>query len=282
MVCVILALDLSVSNIDQADKIMLKCKILVVLSVFLLVALLFTDSALSQDPELIARWPMDENSGDLVRDVVGGHNGKFLGAGPKWAPARFESGLEFNGTVGAVVEIPRDPELQPADSMTLSAWIKVSDLYTGQRQNFVSYADSYVLFIEGNLGTIVEQNQANNSWFPCNADMVVAREEWYFMAMTFDSKDLSLYVNGELQKTVDAKAPEIPYKASPFWFGACPGRKNWWLQGSIDEVQLWNKAMTAAEIMSAYEKPLPSSAVSSKGKLPATWSSIKDSKSSSD
>ena len=248
---------------------MLKCKILVVLLMFLLITLLFTDSALSEDPELIARWPMDENSGDVVSDVVGGHDGKFLGA-PEWVEAKFESGLEFDGTAGVAVEIPRDPELEPVDSMTMSVWVKFSDL-SGTRQDLVSYADTYAIFLEGSFRSIIHQG---GNWHQAIAQTVINVDEWYFVAMTYDSENVNTYVNGVLEASVAASG-KIDYLGPAFLFGAHPGKK-YWLKGILDEVQLWDQPMTAEEIMDAYESPLPSSAVSSKGKLIATWASIKN------
>ena len=203
-------------------------------------------------PRLVARWPMDENSGDSVRDVVNGHDGKFLGAGPKWVRAKSGSGLEFDGTPGVAVNVPKSRRIKLASSLTLSAWVKLSDL-SGERQNFVSYADSYVLFYEGKFGAVIEQNQADNTWFPCLARTDVVPNKWYFLAMTFDSRSLSIYVNGKLENRVDAKSGEIPYKKIPFWFGGAPERKSWWLKGTLDEVHIWDAALTPEEIMVIYK-----------------------------
>ena len=41
-----------------------------------LIGLWSVNSALSQDAQLIARWPLDENSGKFVQDVVGGNDGE--------------------------------------------------------------------------------------------------------------------------------------------------------------------------------------------------------------
>jgi hypothetical protein len=253
---------------NQEGKVMLKCKISVVLSVFLLIALLFANSALSADPQLIARWPMDENSGDVVGDVVGGHDGQFLGL-PEWVDGMFESGLKFDGTAGVAVEIPRDPELEPADSMTLSVWAKLSDV-TG-RKDLVSYADTYAIFLEGSFRSIIHQG---GNWIQSIAQMVPVVDEWYFIAMTYDSKNVNTYVNGVLEASVPASG-KIQYLGPGFLFAAHPGKK-YWLKGILDEVQLWDKPMTDEEIMAAYESPLPSSAVSSKGKLITIWASIKN------
>ena len=95
--------------------------------------------ALSHEPELIARWPLDENSGSLVHDVIGDNDGKRVG-GPEWVEAKFENGLQFNKKTGQYVEIPRADELAPTDSLTVMAWVNVNS--TAGRQEIFCYADS--------------------------------------------------------------------------------------------------------------------------------------------
>ncbi|MBM3235041.1 hypothetical protein FJZ31_01955 [Candidatus Poribacteria bacterium] len=38
----------------------------------------------SKAANLIAHWPLDETAGDTVKDIVGNHDGKFVGGNAKW------------------------------------------------------------------------------------------------------------------------------------------------------------------------------------------------------
>ncbi len=224
---------------------MLKRKIIVILSVFLLITLWFADSALSKEPELIAQWPLDESSGDVVHDVIGGNDGEFVGGTLEWVPAKFGNGLQFEGKAGQYVEIPRAAELD-AESVTLMAWVNVKAL-TG-RQEIVSYVDSYVIRIDNGVfnGHIFQ----GGAWPTASGKTPVETDKWYFVAMTYDSKDVKVYVNGELDGTIAAPG-QIDYQDFPLCFGYFPADagQSWWLNGVLDEVEIWNKAMREEEIM---------------------------------
>ena len=170
----------------------------ILLAAFLLITFWPVDRALSQGPELIARWPLDENSGDVVHDVVGGNDGKFAGGKIEWVQAKFENGLQFDGTVGISVEIPRNPGLEPVDSLTLIAWVKFNAM-SGE-QEVVSYADSYFIRMNGVFKGFIHQE---GGWPQAVGQTGVEIDKWYFAAMTYDGQEVNIYVDGEL----DASKP---------------------------------------------------------------------------
>ena len=95
----------------------LKRPITFILSVLIWLNLWSGYAWLSAEPQLIARWPLDEGSGNVVQDVIGDNNGKRVGS-PKSVPAKFENGLQFDKKTGQYVEIPGTDELVPNDSLT--------------------------------------------------------------------------------------------------------------------------------------------------------------------
>ena len=132
----------------ESENIMVMHKIIIVLSVFTLIGLWAADSALPQEPQLIARWPLDENSGGVVHDVIGGNDGERVG-GSEWVPAKFGSGLQFNKKTRQYVEIPRSPELEPDESLTVMVWVNVNS--AAGRQEVFCYGDSYVILINNGV-----------------------------------------------------------------------------------------------------------------------------------
>ena len=257
--------------IFERMKIVLNRKITFALSLFMLISLWYGDYGLSAQPELIARWPLDEGSGNVVQDVIGGNDGKRVG-GPEWVVAKFENGLKFNKKTGQYVEIPGADELEPTDSLTVMAWVNVNS--SAGRQEIFCYADSYdILINNGVFKTYIHQGGA----FPrAPGKTPVETNRWYFLAMTYDGKDLKLYVNGKLDGS--AKLPGgIQFLTLPLRFSNNPAAPNeaWGISGILDEVELWDKPMTEEEIMEAYESPLYFLSVSSKGKLTTIWGRIK-------
>lgn len=224
----------------------------------------------SQEPELVAQWPLDETSGDIVQDTIGGRDGEIVSGDLSWVPAKFGNGLQFDGT--GVVEVTRDAELELTDSVTLTAWVMFDDLEG--RQDIVSYADSYAIIKESDStfrGFIYQ-----GAWPMANGATAAEADQWYFAAMTYDSTDIKIYVNGELDGSLGAPGG-IQFQDAPFWFGGAPADPGqaWFFKGILDEVEIWNRAMTEEEVMEVYENPPISSPVDPKSKLAARWGDLK-------
>ena len=249
---------------------MLKFKFFMLLTILTLLVLCFSSVALSQTAKLIARWPLDEGSGDTIKDVVGGFNGKFVGGKLSWVDAKFGKGLEFPGK-NIHVAVKKDPALELESSVTLAVWVNFT--LAGGREDIVSYDDSYAIMSEGGIfKAFIHQG----NWPMANGKTAIETEEWYCAAMTYDGKNINLYLNGELDGTMAAPGA-IAYQNTELWFGAAPADPGqaWYLNGILDEVEIWNKAMTEDEIKNLYKSPPVSSAVDQKGKLTATWGQLK-------
>jgi len=95
-----------------------------------LTLLLATQAAVAAESDRLARWPMDEGTGQVAADVSGqGHHarlGRLASADPSdpaWVPGRFGTGLRFVGTEDQFAEIGRPAAVAPA-SVTVEAWIR--------------------------------------------------------------------------------------------------------------------------------------------------------------
>jgi len=236
-----------------------------------IIIVLFACNALSQVPNLIARWPLDESSGGNVEDTVGNNDGKLIG-GPDWVQANFGNGLQFTKGTGQYAEIPRVPELEPV-SMTAMVWVNVKS--AAGRQEIFCYGDSYVIHIDaGVFKAYIHKGGA----FPRTTWKTnVETNKWYLLAATYDKTDLKLYVNGKFDGS--AKLPGgVDYLGLPLRFSNNPAApaESWGVQGIVDEVEIWDKALTEDEIMMAYESPLYFLSVNSRGKLATVWGKLKD------
>jgi hypothetical protein len=100
--------------------------------------------------------------------------------------------------------------------------------------------------------------------------------EWYHVAGTFDHKTgiLKIYVNGKQDGERNIKADKIGTNDQPLAIGGNPGNNSRWFNGVIDEVVIYNRALTEAEI----ERDMMFSVkadVELEDKATATWGSIK-------
>ncbi len=234
------------------------------------------------EPELLGHWPLDKN----LHDVVGDNHGQFVEfkAGRRFktrkvlesVPGEWGNGLRFVGP-STCVEIPRAPELEPADSLTVIAWVNFAQL--SERQEIVSYADSYVVVLESGFQAFIF-NKGN--WSFANSGITPLTDKWYFVAMTYDGADVKVYVNGKLSG-IRAVPGVIQYQDAPLTFGCnfvdakwlFENNREWWLIGVLDEISIWDAPMTEREIEAVYESPPSPRDVTPTGKLTLTWGELR-------
>ena len=218
---------------------------------------------------LVAYWPFDEGSGKTAEDVTGnGHDGKFAGA-PKWVDGKFGTALEFDGEEDHVV-VADDAALAIEENITFMAWFSPGDVLTSRRL-MVKNNSIFVIFDFGNKDSIDFLVKPDNTFAESTTtDWKVG--EWYHFAGTFDGKTMKVYVNGKLE---DEAANNVPIAPSDLelWIGGDDfGRPTDFFPGSIDEVRLYEKTLTEAEIQKVMETPQD---VEARGKLATAWGKIK-------
>ena len=205
-----------------------------------------TAAAPSTPQGLVGAWAFSEGSGSTTADASGNGNiGTITNA--TWSTeGRYGNALSFNGT-SSVVRVPSAASLNLTTGMTLSAWIRPTASQTGWRTIVQRQADAYFLSSSndqagrpaggGTIGSgvrFVGGPTAN----PLNT--------WTHVAVTLDGGQLRLYVNGTQVASRGANGT-IQTVANPLWIG---GNQPYgeYFQGLIDEVRVYNRALTAAAI----------------------------------
>ena len=218
---------------------------------------------------LVAYWPFDEGTGKTAEDVTGnGHDGKFAGA-PKWVDGKFGTALEFDGEEDHVV-VADDAALAIEENITFMAWFSPSDVLTSRRL-MVKNNSIFVIFDFGNKDSIDFLVKPDNTFAESTTtDWKVG--EWYHFAGTFDGKTMKVYVNGKLEGEAANNVPIAPSDLE-LWIGGDDfGRPTDFFPGTIDEVRLYEKTLTEAEIQKVMETPQD---VEARGKLTTAWGKIK-------
>ena len=218
---------------------------------------------------LVAYWPFDEGTGKKAEDVTGnGHDGKFAGA-PKWVDGKFGTALEFDGEEDHVV-VADDAALAIEENITFMAWFSPGDVLTSRRL-MVKNNSIFVIFDFGNKDSIDFLVKPDNTFAESTTtDWKVG--EWYHFAGTFDGKTMKVYVNGKLEGEAANNVPIAPSDLE-LWIGGDDfGRPTDFFPGTIDEVRLYEKTLTEAEIQKVMETPQD---VEARGKLTTAWGKIK-------
>ncbi|MFN5893233.1 MAG: LamG-like jellyroll fold domain-containing protein [Dolichospermum sp.] len=168
-------------------------------------------------------------------------------------------GLSFNG-VDNYVEIPHSAALS-LNTFTLEAWVNQTQI-KGDWQPIITkeanngYEVNYGLYIEPNGSRLDFAFQdSNGNWryiYPSQASLTL--NQLTHVAATYDGAKLSLYINGQLDTSVDWVGTPLQNN-----YPVKIGRElNAWnpFAGQIDDVRIWNVARTQTEIQANYNQQL--------------------------
>jgi len=170
----------------------------------------------------------------------------------------FSGGLAFNGA--SYVTIPSSASLTLTTAMTLEAWVlptttprkRSTVIMKEQPGAFVYslYASSPTrrpfVYINTEANTSGERG-VGGSW-------ALRRNGWSYFAGTYDGVTLKIYVDGTLVSS-QAVAGAIRTSTGPVRIG---GNSVWgeYFQGRIDEVRIYNRALSPAEIQTDMNTPV--------------------------
>ena len=260
------------------------------LALLALVAFVGTSAMADLSEGLIFRVTFDEGAGDTVTDQVSGLTGAISGA--SWATGWDSSGLSFDG-VDDYVDFGEESSALNAENMTAAAWLMRDQEAAGMGQMVLTKAydpgDQRSFFfwvtairadleatVQGAAALIVSAEGAwgsnQNEFAQATSASVVPVGEWVHIAGTYDGSEVKVYINGELDGTMaydkgmhqgEAKIQIGRYQDSTYsMYG-----------GLMDDVMLWNRALSANEIMELVIGGI--TAVEPGDKLFSTWGKLK-------
>ncbi|KKT34928.1 MAG: hypothetical protein UW24_C0018G0001, partial [Parcubacteria group bacterium GW2011_GWA2_44_12] len=224
---------------------------------------------------LVGYWNLDEGSGTSATDSSGNGNAGTLAnspATPTWATGQLGNGLNFDGT-DDYVDVGDSISLEPATTITIAAWIKVvaQGTWTPNNDNLNDYAmtkgrkngepyESYGIAWRASdgkftiaIGTSVIASVQSVSTF-------AVPTSWVHVAGTYDGANVKIFINGVQEASV-AQTGSIAYN-----LGANPDDGlyigKWGLNGgvnvprvmngSVDDVRIYNRALSAGEVTALY------------------------------
>jgi len=206
---------------------------------------------ISGPKDYIAYWKFDEGYGNIAHDYSGnGNNGTIYGA--TWVDGVIGKALSFDG-VDDYVEVPHSDSLMPS-AFTVAVWFKVYN-WTSQFARVLEkggYTVGGGYGIEGNpngdgkIQLVIWNGTASQTF---ETSTVLSFNTWYFFVGVFDGRNVKVYLNGNLERSGTATMTTNTYKLVIGRWAAASG--NFW-NGIIDEVRIYNRALTAEEIANIY------------------------------
>ena len=197
---------------------------------------------------LAGHWAFDDGKGAIARDASGRGNHGAIKGGAKWAKGVLGGALEFDGR-DDFVSIPNESAFDITGSITVSAWIRVES-FSKSWQAIVTKGDrAWRLHRAGGTSsagfacTDLSRNETGDLF----GKKSVADGHWRHVAGVLDGATISLYVDGVLDASGDS-SPKISVNNHAVLIGANDQAKGRLFRGLIDDVRLYDRALSVAEI----------------------------------
>jgi Concanavalin A-like lectin/glucanases superfamily/Domain of unknown function (DUF1929) len=211
---------------------------------------------------LVGAWGFNEATGTAAADASGNGNAGTI-TGATWTTqGRHGNALSFNGT-NSIVRVASSASLNLGSAMTLSAWVRPTATQSGWRTIVQRQVDAYLLHASNDTGPLRPAGGATLAdtvqWL--SGPTAITVNAWTHLAVTYDGATIRLFVNGTQAATRTATGA-IQTTTTPLWIGGNqPYGEHF--QGLIDEVRVYNRALTQTDIHNDMDVPVNWSGLSS-------------------
>ena len=232
-------------------------------------------------PGLVSWWPGDGNA----NDIQDGNDGTLVNDAT-FAPGKVGQAFSFDGD-GDSVEIadPGPRSNLDISSFTLDAWInvpstrpvyqtvvaKTTAVSGGHQRNYGLFVSrSGGMFPDLTPGSIsLSFTSGTSKYHRVQGMTVVTDGQWHYVAGTYDGLDLRVFIDG-IEETTPIKGSPGGGRAPDVFDGPVtigldvPNAPKWPMDGLVDEVGIYNRALSASEIQAIFN-------AGSAGKCKCPW-----------
>ncbi len=212
------------------------------------------------DPDLVGWWKLDGEFPGYVFDYSGYANHGARQGDPVWVAGYDGGALKFDG-VGDYVEIDYSP-IFALNDFTVSAWVNIGTEpgtfgVFGTRAGEDNTFDFKVMAenIHGDIGdgstwidTAIDIDPGDTGASGQGGDLAVGT--WYLITYVIDNtnQQVRLYLDGDLKKTVAISGVPLLMKPGQTMRIGHTGTGSEWMNGLIDDVRVYKKALSTKEV----------------------------------
>ena len=221
----------------------------------------------------VAQWMMNDNAASTtVVDSQGSHNGTAQQNTSSLATSgKINGALTFDGSTDYIqISDSDDFNIPVGTDFSVSAWINIASLPTGgDMYGIVSdgggYGDKgWTLFLLPDSGSFnrelrwefIDNDSTNNS---CDSTTIPVTNTWYHVTGVYDgaSSKMYIYINGVKESTTEqayVAIEPLTDLAIGRNLGANSASRIEFMNGEIDDVCIFNKALSADEVYGLYNQ----------------------------
>ena len=201
---------------------------------------------------LVSHWSLDDATGCIAADGVGGNSLTLGPACPTDAPSFVDgvsgTGLDFTAA-GHEVSVASPSGTSGVTALTLSAWVRhpsTAGNFRALIDQRDSGADGFDLYLDPGSRLFARFNSATATGSSTVADGI-----WHHVVAVYDGASTKLYVDGELEANVATSAGGIDTTAALF-LGHHFASDDYTAQGQLDEVRIFDRALSTLEVVGLY------------------------------
>lgn len=217
---------------------------------------------------LVGYWKLDEGAGTVVGDSSGNNNNGTLVNNPQWVDGVYGKALSFNGSNSVMIPDSQSLRLQ---AFSLEAWIYMTE------RPFQHGGSAIINKIQGPTGDWGYKLQFEPA--PTNDNLLISIGDggaqrfllqynsindltlgvWHHVVGTYDGNSTRLYIDGMLKMNTTSGPFTIVNDDRPLMLGAeySPEGNLVMFNGLIDNIMIYNRALSAEEVMAEYLLPPP-------------------------
>ena len=225
-------------------------KFMYLISLMLCLSLVATNAA---QAELVGWWEFDEGGGTVVLDSSGNENNGTLHDNVRWSDGKIGLAMEFDGASHIEVPFSESLNLLNQGDFTTAAWFKVDELPTENKEVFQQGDNNGT----GRTWLFVAADAEIRSYLgggTTGSGLYIEAQTWYHAAVVVTeggaNDAVQLYVNGEPAGASNPMSMED--SAGDYFIGCHKDITNLW-DGLIDDVRLYNHALSEEEVLTAME-----------------------------
>ncbi len=211
---------------------------------------------------LLAHYTFDGDAKDLSGN---GYDGEVFGASLTASRrGHADQAYRFNGTTDYIETGIADSLLTHLSSFSFGCWVKFDSLNNTRQVLISNTRDGNAMFtqrLEDNLittGLYSKLDSTTYRWSQMKigkAQQTISQHSWYHFVTVYDGSSLRLYVNGGLvsDKTATGTLARQGSVARTIKLGSnADKRTQYMLEGVLDEVRIYTRALTPLEIETWY------------------------------
>jgi hypothetical protein len=216
------------------------------------------------EPGMVSWWEFDDGSGAIAHDSAGTNHGTVYGA--SWTnDGKIGRALDFDGS-GDYVDCGTNRSLGGMSALTIAGWFKPDFTISGGSNpdeiNILERFEVYRMYFSqasSRLYIFVWNNVGASAYVGSDSDTFVAGV-WYHFAAVYDGANLKLYMDAVEQLDVSSLSGNVA--SSTNFLGIGGPIDGHYFDGIIDEVRIYNRALSDEEIQALYHSAISGKAYS--------------------